>query len=456
VILSVSTFAAKADTVELVMMPGKVIEGHAKYEAECEKCHVKFDQDGQKLTCLTCHTDQAKDVREHKRFHGRTQDKDCHECHTDHKGREAKIAVVDKIAFDHGETGFALRDKHQATKCDRCHKASAKYRLAPADCSSCHKTDDDKNGHRGELGPDCAKCHSEKSWKDAKFDHDQTRFPISAGKHKDVKCKECHIDRHYKKTPKECNACHKKIDQEKGHKGLYGVKCATCHVDKSWKEIHFNHDKSTKYHLKGKHKDTKCDQCHPANRPLYKQNLSSKCIACHKKDDKEKGHQGSLGDKCESCHNEKTWKGAPFDHNKSHFPLTGAHIKVLCKKCHLTATFKGAQKDCYFCHAKDDNKVHVKTLGSKCEPCHNTRSWQSWDFNHNKTSFKLAGKHANLKCKECHMTPMKRNDGKLMPSRTCGSCHMREDVHNGGFGSSCDRCHVGTDWRTLRVGIGRR
>jgi hypothetical protein len=449
--------------VETALIPGQLIEGHAKYEEECDKCHVKFDKAGQKKVCLDCHKDQAKDVREHKNFHGRMKDNDCRQCHSEHKGRDAKIAVVDEDKFDHGETGFALHDKHKEIKCEKCHKPSAKRRVAPLECNGCHKKDDDTKGHRGELGTDCGKCHNEKSWKDAKFDHEKTKFPIAAGKHKDVKCKECHIDRHYKKTPKECNACHKKIDQEKGHKGRYGTKCETCHVDKGWKEIRFDHDKSTKYPLKGKHKDTKCDKCHLPDKPLYKQKWVTKCVACHKKDDKEKGHKGTLGDKCESCHNEKSWKGVPFDHNKSRYPLTGAHIKVECKKCHKTPAFKDAKMDCYSCHKdplpdkeKTSGDVHKGTLGKFCNLCHNTRSWISWDFDHNKTSFKLAGKHVKVKCKDCHTTPMKRAEGKVMPARLCANCHTPDDIHDGGFGAQCDRCHVDTDWRTLRAGAGIR
>jgi hypothetical protein len=610
-LLAVAVSAARAQSVETALIPGKVIQGHAKYEDECEKCHVKFDKAGQKRVCLDCHKEQAKDVNEHKNFHGRLKDNDCRQCHPDHKGREAKIAVFDKDKFDHGETGFALHDKHKDLKCEKCHKPSAKYREAPPDCNGCHKKDDDDKGHRGELGTDCGKCHSEKSWKDAKFDHEKTKFPIANGKHKDVKCKECHIDRHYKKTPKECNACHKKIDQEKGHKGRYGVKCETCHVDKGWKEIKFDHDKDTKYPLKGKHHETKCDKCHSAEKPLYNQHLSNKCVSCHKKDDTEKGHKGSLGDKCESCHNEKSWKnaqfdhdkdtkfplkdshkkakceschkggvtgknakkeklpkncygchkkndddkghkgrygekcetchaenewktwtfdhdkntkyllkgkhkdtkcdkchtvergllyqqkhldqkcischkkddkhkgqlgekcedchnekdwkGIPFDHNKSRFPLTGAHFKVECKKCHKTPAFKDAKMECYSCH-KDplpdkettSGDVHKRSLGTRCNLCHNTRSWVSWDFDHDKTSFKLAGKHAKMKCKDCHTAPMETVPDKTASARPCANCHTQDDIHDGGFGARCDRCHVDTDWRTLRAGAGLR
>ena len=36
---------ASADGLESVMMPGKVIQGHLKWEDNCQKCHKKFDKE---------------------------------------------------------------------------------------------------------------------------------------------------------------------------------------------------------------------------------------------------------------------------------------------------------------------------------------------------------------------------------------------------------------------------
>ena len=43
-------------------MPGKVIAGHAKYEAECSNCHVKFDRAAQDGLCRDCHKPVGADV----------------------------------------------------------------------------------------------------------------------------------------------------------------------------------------------------------------------------------------------------------------------------------------------------------------------------------------------------------------------------------------------------------
>lgn len=578
-------------SIEKALSPGELVEGHVKYEHECEKCHQRFDKNAQTKLCLDCHKDIAKDVKSKTRLHGRLDDKTCRTCHTEHKGRNAKIIILDEKKFDHKRTDFALKGAHAdpKVKCEDCHKPKKKFREAAKECNACHKKDD---VHKGTLGKECESCHNDKIWKEAKFDHETTRFSLLGGKHAEVECKACHKDQTYKNAPRTCNGCHKKDDQEKGHKGSYGTKCESCHNDKGWKEITFNHDKDTKYALKGKHRQTKCNSCHlPEKGALYDQNLSTKCIACHRKDDDKKGHKGELGekcetchnerewktnnfdhdktdfplhdkhkdakcddchtggvsgpkakikletacvtchrkdddkkghkgrygdkcdtchtskdwkkatlfehdrdtkyklkgkhittkcdachlpekgniykhkwvatciachkkddkhknqlgDKCETCHNEKRWDDAPYDHNKSRFPLTGSHIKTECKKCHLTPAFKDAPLTCIGCHEKED--VHKGRFGEKCESCHYTGAWQSWDFDHEKTRFPLEGAHNKVSCYDCHKAPV---DSAKLPGRACISCHLKDDVHDGGFGAQCERCHVASDWKKVR------
>ncbi|HET7832676.1 MAG TPA: cytochrome C [Gallionella sp.] len=584
---------AAADTVETAMMPGKVIEGHAKYEQECEKCHKRFDKAAQTRLCLDCHKETAADIRDHKKFHGSLKDHECRTCHTDHKGRNAKVSEFDKTKFKHEDTGFILKDKHGSAKCEKCHKPNQKYREAPTKCDGCHRKDD---VHKGKAGAECGDCHNSKSWKEYKFDHEKTKFSLVGGKHADVACNKCHVDKTFKGASMECVACHRKDDKVKGHKGRFGTKCETCHTDRGWKVLRFDHDKETKYPLRGKHEKAKCDACHlPSKGALYsKQKLPTNCVACHRKDDKEKGHAGGLGEKCDSCHNEKgwketvfnhdkdtkyplkgkhreakcdtchkggvagpkaklkvekacvachrkndqekghkgkygekceschsedgwkslifdhkwdtryplrfkhkevpckkchvpekplygqkldtaclachrkddahkgqlgakcenchqetKWKDAPFDHSKARFVLSGVHTKVECKKCHQTAAYHDAPSACVKCHQKDD--AHKKQLGPKCEDCHNSRSWKSWDYNHEKRAkFKIDGAHAKLGCLDCHTKPV---ENTFAISRACSSCHAEDDVHDGAFGQVCERCHLTTEFSKLKEGV---
>jgi len=565
---------AHAGTIGDILLPGDVIKGHAKIEGQCEKCHKKFDKEAQRDLCKDCHKEVGKDFRDKAGFHGRMkEEKQCNECHTDHKGRDARIVIFDPKKLDHDtETDFPLKGAHlnEKVQCKNCHLPEKKFRDAPSACIGCHKKDDK---HKGGLGTDCAKCHSEKDWKTTRFNHDETDFKL-LGKHVDVKCKSCHIDDKFKDTPKdcfschkkddkhkakfgpkcetchverawkeilfdhdrktdyrllfkhrevkcaschkgdlykdklkmECNSCHEKDDKHKGkfgpkcetchvekgwkevlfnhdktdyrllfkhrevkcvschkgdlykdklkkdcnschenddkHKGKFGPKCETCHVEKGWKEILFDHDKSTKYKLLFKHKEVKCASCHKDD--LYKDKLQMECNSCHEKDDKHKGQEGK---KCESCHTEKSWTEADFDHRQSKFPLTGMHVKVECKKCHEAPTFKDAKSDCWSCHEKKD--THKRKFGTLCETCHNTRDWKVWDFDHNKTRFKLEGGHKEVECYKCHQEEM---DKKVVLTSICGNCHRNDDVHEGNFGRQCERCHEVTSWKNIKVG----
>ncbi len=563
--------------VSSLLMPGKVIEGHAKLEAKCVECHVKFDKEGQTKLCKDCHKKVGADVLDHKGFHGKLkEEKECRECHTDHKGRDAHIVIFDQNKFDHVQTEFQLKGGHlnEKVKCKDCHEPDKKFRESPKTCNGCHKKDDK---HKGKLGIDCAKCHVEKDWKTTDFDHDKTDYKL-LGKHVDVKCKACHIENKYKDTPILCNACHKKDDKHKGnfgpkceschvekdwkeilfdhdkktkypllgkhrppakctschkgdlykdklkmtcdschtkddkHKGNFGPKCESCHVEKDWKEILFDHDKKTKYPLLGKHRPpAKCTSCHKGD--LYKEKLKLTCDSCHTKDDKHKGkfgpkceschvekdwkeilfdhdkktkypllgkhlppakcvschkgdlykdklkmtcdschtqddkHKGQEGKKCEPCHSEKSWNKAVFDHRSSHFPLTGKHVQTECKKCHAAPTFKDAKSDCWSCHEKQD--THKRRLGTECVPCHNTRDWKVWDFDHEKTDFKLGGGHKNIGCYDCHQKPMNK---KVTSPVSCASCHDKDDEHNGNYGRLCERCHDVSSWKRIRSG----
>lgn len=89
-----------AQNIESVVMPGKLIRGHVDSESDCRLCHVRFDRAAQAGLCLDCHKDIAGDVRDKRGYHGRLRDKQCRACHTDHKGRDADIVVLDENKFD--------------------------------------------------------------------------------------------------------------------------------------------------------------------------------------------------------------------------------------------------------------------------------------------------------------------------------------------------------------------
>ncbi len=428
----------RAQGIESILAPGSVIQGHAKLEDDCKKCHVKFDRNAQSALCQDCHKDVGADMRAKTGFHGRLKPQACSSCHTDHKGRGIQIASFDHKKFDHTQTDFVLRGKHQPLACDKCHASGKKYREAALQCDSCHRKDDK---HKGSLGTKCADCHNENTWKETKFDHSTTKFAL-LDKHANVKCEACHKANSYKEAPRNCLGCHKKDDDSvKGHKGQYGEKCESCHTSKLWKTTLFNHDVDTKYLLRGKHRTTACNACHTGH--LYQVKPGQVCLACHLKDDK---HKESLGKDCASCHSERSWKEpASFNHDQSSFPLLGKHSKVECKNCHKSPMFKEAPKACIGCHKKDDK--HNNTLGENCSDCHLESDWKTTAgrFSHDRTKFALRNGHAKatVKCVDCHKDLLSLRNTSI----ECYSCHKKDDKHEGQSGTACQACHSDRSWK---------
>lgn len=463
---------ARAQSVEKLVMPGAVITGHAKYEQQCGKCHQRFNKAAQNGLCLDCHKETARDVDTGSRLHGKLEGKDCRDCHTDHKGRAAEIAPLNADTFDHARTEFRLANAHAvpAVECKHCHLPGKKHREAPRECHACHKKIDQEKGHQGALGKQCEKCHDDRNWTETSFDHEKTRFRLRGGKHFEVKCTGCHADKRYQKTPLTCVGCHEKDDREKkGHQGWFGTKCESCHNDRGWKEIDFDHDKVLRFKLRGKHRDIECKACHepgkglPAGKgTIYQQKLPLTCVGCHRQDDREKGHQGALGDKCESCHSEREWKTSSFDHAKTDFPLRDKHRDAKCDSCHKGGVSAAASKGktpklrddrfkldgtCFACHRKDDDeKGHKGRYGKKCESCHDAKDWKRVDFDHDRlTKYPLKYKHRPVKCDACHLPAKGALYGTKLDQR-CVACHEADDKHKGQLGKKCESCHSEKRW----------
>jgi hypothetical protein len=122
-----------------------------------------------------------------------------------------------------------------------------------------------------------------------------------------------------------------------------------------------------------------------------------------------------------------------FDHAQTAFALTGAHASTPCASCHRTADFKVAKfASCTNCHATP----HSTKVSTSCTSCHTTANWRSKTFDHARTAFPLAGRHATVDCSGCHKAPATR----VKPAAaTCSSCHA--DPHKGNFRQDCKACH---------------
>jgi hypothetical protein len=393
--------------------------GHAALD--CESCH-KPNEAWRKAppTCVGCH--KADDVH-----HGQLA-QSCGECHSSMSWTGGR--------FDHDKTDFKLTGSHVTLTCDACHVAG-RYRQTPASCSGCHATDDE---HRGARGTDCAKCHTTKDWKTAKFDHlKETGYGL-LGVHAQIDCLACHRSGNYKdKIPKDCNGCHQSDD---AHAARFGAKCEDCHDNEHWRPTAYDHAAKTKFPLIGAHANTECHTCHSA--ALATQKLAKDCVGCHRSEDP---HAGKLKGGCETCHGQNAWRTElQFDHDLTVFPLLGLHRVVSCAQCHATLAFGPADSTCVECHRQDD--VHKGGLGKKCESCHSPNGWPLWAFDHAKDAhFALLGAHAKLQCAECH----REAPGTVKMSQQCSTCHRQDDRHLGQFGAQCDRCHSNYSWKGART-----
>ena len=512
VTLLFSCHQSHATTIESIIMPGEVIEGHKKIEHECTKCHERFSKASQKQKCMDCHEEVAKDIKKRIGYHGRKRSgraQNCSTCHTDHAGRDADIIKFDKTSFEHKYTDFPLRGEHEKVSCDSCHKPKKLYREAPRACYSCHKNDSPhKAATIGKFAKRCESCHTSNKWHLTEHKHDKSRFPRD-GKHKKVPCRSCHVADKYLNTPITCISCHQSDDV---HQKANGRKCQTCHSTRGWTKLDFNHAKDTKFPLRGRHKNLKCSSCH--KKDPYKVKIKKACITCHKHDDSHKGrngkkcqschsetawskhrfdhnkktkfklrgkhaktactschkknvykhkpkkdcyschklddaHNGKQGKNCKKCHNEKGWRTkVRFDHDISRFPLVGLHSIVPCEECHISGNYKEASIECNSCHKQDDD--HEGKLGVDCQRCHNPNGWKIWRFEHNKQSeFKIDGAHKKVHCHSCHVTAVKKVNST---PRNCYACHRADDDHNGQFGTRCNRCHNSESFSDVRIG----
>jgi len=201
-----------------------------------------------------------------------------------------------------------------------------------------------------------------------------------------------------------------------------------------------------------------CAKCHSS---FDKSKQNSLCLSCHKEVandiDKHQGLHGSgiasQGKKCSSCHTEHKGRDfdirqldkASFNHNRlTDFPLVASHAnpKVTCESCH--GSYKDyylTPRDCFSCHKEKDS--HDGRLGQDCSICHKPTVWKDASFDHNKTYFKLQGRHQKLSCLECH----KDNSGRMKIDTSCYSCHQKDDVHQGLQKARCEFCHNQNEWK---------
>lgn len=503
-----------SDVVFAQISPGPLARAHEQLEGltKCLTCH----EVGQKLSngkCLKCHTTIAERVLQQRGYHAtamaKNSNRPCAACHSEHNGRAYALIVWEKgeVSFDHREAGYVLEGGHASVACRDCHQQKniqekfandANVRLAKTflglaqNCLSCHADE-----HRGQLGTACESCHNFAAWKPAaKFAHERAQFVLT-GKHRSVACAKCHLE----KTAREqvgneasatfvqytglqfsnCTPCH-----QDPHRGSFGNACAKCHNTEGWRRIAggaFNHD-LTDFPLRGRHRSVVCEKCHTSGN--FKKQLAHQfCRGCHQDAHAGQFAQRSDNGRCESCHTVEGFTPSQFklaEHQKTAFPLRGAHLATPCSICHARQPagalagkllFVFAESRCQTCHLDAHaGQFTARMAKGDCDICHRNESWHETKFDHNTARFKLAGAHLKVACGKCHPQEQANATAVFAPPALtlgiaqnrpasfkryhplafrCVDCHA--DVHRGQFGKKeqarCEKCHQSTLWSEL-------
>ena len=226
-----------------------------------------------------------------------------------------------------------------------------------------------------------------------------------------------------------------------------------------------------------------CTQCHR----LGQRGIDpTRCLDCHtplqERIEAQAGYHATVTEQpCSDCHKEHFGRSfdlvrfdtATFEHERTGFELTGAHVTTDCRSCHkpafitdeevrrfkqehdaLDRTYLGLTTRCLTCHTDDDPHAG-QFSGEKCSTCHVTEQWQeAARFDHADARFPLTGQHQAVACSGCHgeadaPEAVTYVQYRGIPFARCSSCHP--DPHDGSFGTTCTQCHTTQGWSQLKA-----
>ncbi len=287
-------------------------------ERDCVDCHKQPDRSqprqfhGTSAQCADCHRDGHDGFFEAVTGTAGGQRIACSTCH-----QATEFAAVED--FDHHKwTKFPIRGAHAQEECAGCHEASAEpdangrsfgrvrqlrgvaKSVGRLGCVTCHD-DPHRRQFDGEDLPvevdgrrDCARCHSENSFRSlvADFDHGVwTGFSLQ-GAHRQAECTACH--KHLDQPAaqgralgrvkgKDCTSCH-----SSPHAGQFRSKsCADCHQPAAAFTVStFDHEIQSRFKLGERHAKVACGKCHAteergSERFVRYRPMGTQCTDCH-------------------------------------------------------------------------------------------------------------------------------------------------------------------------------
>ncbi len=217
---------------------------------------------------------------------------------------------------------------------------------------------------------------------------------------------------------------------------------------------------------------TDCKSCHTA--PWERETMADRCASCHTEIaaemfDVAKLHgiitRKSPSLRCRDCHPEHRGPTAAltdlgenvFPHEALGFSLNGHQRKstrepFTCQDCHDGDVTTFASSTCDSCHRQMDTAFadgHVQAFGTDCLACHDGVDRFGNDFSHSAFTFKLAGKHKDAACTDCHINAHDLASLQSAP-QDCFSCHSKDDAHQARFGQDCGSCHSSEGWKPAK------
>jgi hypothetical protein len=280
---------------------------HARLDcAACHKGQTPYQYANTPAECGNCH--YASYLATTSPNHAQAGfSRRCEDCH------RATAASWHEATFSH-PASFPLAGGHAGLACARCHTGGSIHALSTA-CYSCHQAQyqsaTDPNHVAGRFPTTCESCHTIAAWRPAKFDHNQTRFPLT-GAHQTVDCARCHVGGRYTGTPTDCYSCHQSdyagTTNPPHQASGFPTQCQSCHNTSAWQPASFDHDGPYFPIYSGTHRGrwSSCGDCHvnPANYAVFE------CILCHahsNKADVDSHHREVRGyvyssSACYQCH----------------------------------------------------------------------------------------------------------------------------------------------------------